>query len=128
MTRYRLPPAAIAAASLLAVAACTQVAAPPPAPVPTAARPDRGAQLIQHYGCGSCHTIPGVARADGTVGPPLTNFASRSYIAGKLPNNAGNLQRWIQSPQSVVPGNAMPDLGVSDADARDIVAYLYTLR
>ena len=45
-----------------------------------------------------------------------------------LRNTPANLVRWIREPQAVVPGNAMPDMGVSEADARDIAAYLYTLR
>jgi cytochrome c1 len=51
----------------------------------------------------------------------------RGYIAGHLPNNGPNLIRWIRDPQQVDPGNAMPDLGVGDVDARDIAAYLFTL-
>lgn len=90
--------------------------------------PDRGAQLIVRYGCSSCHTIPGIRGANGLVGPPLTDFARRSYIAGVLRNSESNLQRWIRDPQGVVPGNAMPDLGVTKQDAADITAYLYTLR
>lgn len=111
---------------LLALPACARTNPPPP-PEVRAGRPDRGATLIAQYGCGSCHTIPGVDRANGLVGPPLTRIGSRSYIAGKLVNNADNLQHWISDPQSVVPGNAMPNLGVSPIDAQDIAAYLYTL-
>lgn len=89
---------------------------------------ESGRAAIQRYGCMSCHTVPGVPGAHGTVGPPLTDFGNRSYIAGILPNNPENLIHWIQHPQDVLPGNAMPELGVTDSDARDIAAYLYTLR
>jgi cytochrome c2 len=88
----------------------------------------RGARMIQKYGCGTCHVVPGVDNADGLVGPPLDHFADRAYIAGMLPNSQANLEKWIEDPQSVVPGNAMPDLGVNHRDAEDITAYLYTLR
>jgi len=88
----------------------------------------RGAQRIAQLGCSACHTIPGVPNADGNVGPPLTRFGSRIYIAGMLRNTPANLVRWIREPQAVVPGNAMPNMGVSEVDARDIAAYLYTLR
>ncbi|MEP9381907.1 c-type cytochrome [Nocardioides cheoyonin] len=101
-------------------------AAPPQ--VARSGDPDRGAQLISSYGCASCHTVPGVADAHGLVGPPLTEFARRSYIAGELPNTEANLHRWIEDPQAVEPGTAMPDLGVTPQDAADITAYLYTLR
>jgi cytochrome c2 len=31
-------------------------------------------------------------------------------------------------PQRIVPGNAMPDMGLNERQARDIAAYLYTLQ
>jgi cytochrome c1 len=120
-------PTFVVLAAVVATAACVQVAPGPPGESRDG-YPERGARLIQQYGCGSCHTVPGVDRADGLVGPPLTRFGARSYIAGELPNNADNLRRWIQDPQSVEPGTAMPNLGVSEIDARDIAAYLFTLR
>ena len=114
-------------AAALVVAACSAPGGSVPGAAPTLGDPDRGARLISDYGCGSCHVVPGVKDADGLVGPPLTSFGRRSYIAGQLPNNADNLQRWIRDPQEVEPGTAMPDLGVSTVDARDIAAYLLTL-
>jgi cytochrome c1 len=118
---------ALAVLSLTLGAAACSTTPPPPPPQSTNGLPQRGAQLIQHYGCGGCHTIPGVPRAEGLVGPPLTRFGSRSYIAGELPNNADNLRRWITNPQAVEPGTAMPNLGVGEVDAQDIAAYLLTL-
>jgi len=88
----------------------------------------RGASLIVSYGCGSCHFVPGVNNADGIVGPPLNGFGRRVYVAGMLRNTPDNLVSWIENPQAVVPGNAMPNMDVSDRDAQDIAAYLYTLR
>jgi cytochrome c2 len=90
--------------------------------------PDAGKALIRSYGCGSCHTVPGVRGADAKVGPPLTSMASRSFIAGVLENNPSNMIRWIQDPPGVDEKTAMPNLGVSQAEARDMAAYLYTLR
>ncbi|MFF0365812.1 c-type cytochrome [Micromonospora sp. NPDC005087] len=118
--------AALMILPMVAVTACASTAPPPP-PESLNGRPDRGAELIAQYGCGSCHTIPGINRAEGLVGPPLTRFGARSYIAGQLPNNADNLRRWIADPQAVEPGTAMPNLGISAIDAQDIAAYLYTL-
>jgi cytochrome c oxidase assembly factor CtaG/cytochrome c2 len=88
---------------------------------------DRGAQLIGKYGCGYCHTIPGIANAKGRVGPPLTDFGDRLYVAGMLPNTRDNLMAWIEDPQRIVPGNVMPVLGVTEDEARDIAAYLHSL-
>ena len=84
-----------------------------------------GRRLMASYGCGSCHTIPGVPGANSLAGPPLKCFYQRTYIAGRLANTKENLMQWIQNPQQIVPGNAMPDLGVSKAEAGDIADYLY---
>lgn len=90
--------------------------------------PHRGRDVIQYYGCPACHTIRGVPNAHGLVGPPLTGFASRVYIAGMLPNTTGNLIRWIQNPKRINERTAMPNMNVTAADARDIAGYLYTLK
>lgn len=86
--------------------------------------PEAGAVAIDRYGCGSCHVIPGLARAQGKVGPPLTDFALRTYIAGNSYNTPNNLVAWIRRPDSVEPGTVMPTLGVTEQEARDISAYL----
>ncbi len=88
----------------------------------------RGKALIGSLGCGGCHLIPHVANADGNVGPPLLHVGSRVYIAGFLRNSPDNMALWLQNPQKVLPGNAMPAMGISQKDSRDIAAYLYTLR
>jgi len=84
-----------------------------------------GRRLIAGYGCGSCHSIPGVPGADAMAAPPLNCFYQRSYIAGRLANTKKNLVRWIENPQQVEPGTAMPDLGVDEEDASNIADYLY---
>jgi len=90
--------------------------------------PERGALVIQTIGCGACHTIPGIDGAQGTVGPPLNFWARRSFIAGAVPNSPPNLVQWVMDAQSIEPGTAMPDLDVTEQQARDVAAYLYTLR
>ena len=90
--------------------------------------PVQGAQLIAQYGCGSCHTVPGVPRAHGSVGPDLTGFRDRAYVGGVLSNTPGDLVDWLMNPTVLAPNTAMPDLAVTEDDARDMAAYLYTLR
>jgi cytochrome c len=90
--------------------------------------PDVGAELLSVHGCGACHVIPGVTGADGTIGPPLDGFATRAFIAGKLPNQFDALTRWIRNPQAIEPGTAMPTLPVNEAEAWAMAAYLYTLQ
>ena len=94
----------------------------------TGGDPGKGMAAIEKYGCGGCHTIPGVAGANATVGPPLANIATRQTLGGHLQNTPDNMRTWIQKPQSVDPKNVMPDMGVTDEDARNITAYLYTLK
>jgi cytochrome c len=94
----------------------------------TSGDPYRGRELIRGYGCDSCHTIPGIQTADANVGPPLTNVARRVYLAGHIENTPENMMRWIQHPHAFDARTAMPEMGVTEPDSRDIVAYLYTLR
>lgn len=94
----------------------------------TGGNPDHGAALIRKYGCSACHTIPGIEGARATIGPPLDSIGKRTSLAGQLPNTPENLIRWITDPQSIDRGTAMPNVGVSDREARHIAAYLYTLK
>jgi cytochrome c1 len=90
--------------------------------------PQRGEVALRDYGCGACHTIPGIPGANATVGPSLTNWAERAYIVGSMSNTPENLLRWLQVPQEIEPGSVMPNLDVTEQAARDMSAYLYTLR
>ncbi|HET7712148.1 MAG TPA: c-type cytochrome [Thermoanaerobaculia bacterium] len=90
--------------------------------------PQRGREVIARYGCGACHEIPGLPVGRGLVGPSLERIADRSHLAGRLENEPANLVRWIREPQKISPGTAMPNLNVSERDAKDIAAYLYTAR
>jgi cytochrome c len=107
----------------LILAAC----GPRPNSVPTEGDSAVGGQDLYRLGCGSCHTIPGIVGAHGKVGPSLEGIASQSYIAGQLPNQPGNLERWIQHPHSIHPDSLMPELGVTGAQSKAIAAYLYSL-
>jgi cytochrome c2 len=113
-------------AALLLLAACSKRGAASDAG--EIGDPERGRALIASHGCGACHEIPGVVNAVGRVGPPLRSMRARTMIAGVLPNTPPNMIRWLEAPQGVLPGNAMPNTGLNEHDARDIAAYLYTLR
>lgn len=88
----------------------------------------RGRAAVVAHGCGACHVIPGVRGANARVGPRLIGIAEQGYIAGVLPNSPANIMLWIQDPQGVNPRTAMPDLGVTEEEARDIAAFLYSIR
>jgi putative membrane protein len=120
-------PATVLVIGLVSLLSCDRASGDQSALLPNAS-PNRGRAAIAKYGCGSCHTIPGITGAEGLVGPPLGQIASRVYIAGVLPNDPDNMIRWIENPPGVDEKTAMPYMGVTPRDARDIAAYLYTLR
>jgi cytochrome c len=86
----------------------------------------RAPAAIRRYGCGGCHTIPGIPGGDGKVGGPLADIRQRVYVGGVLANTPNNLIQWIVSPQAFSPRSAMPATGISEPEARDIAAYLYS--
>jgi mono/diheme cytochrome c family protein len=96
--------------------------------VPATADAERGRQAINQYACVTCHAIPGIVGPNAPVGPPLAGVGSRVVLAGVLPNSPENMVRWLRAPQAIAPLTAMPSLGVSERDARDIAAYLATLK
>ncbi|MGY1840564.1 MULTISPECIES: c-type cytochrome [unclassified Modestobacter] len=123
MTGRRLPGArlGVLAATVAALSACASATGEPEGSV------EAGRALLGQYGCVACHQVPGVAGPQGRVGPPLGTIAERRTVAGTLPNTPDNLRSWIQDPQEINPGSLMPDVGVTDDDVDDIVAYLYSL-
>ncbi|MBP7571741.1 MAG: c-type cytochrome [Acidobacteria bacterium] len=115
--------AAASALALLSLAGCSENAER--AASGTGGEAARGRRAIERYGCGACHTIPGIEGARATIGPSLGDLDKRPQLTGGLANTPDNLVRWVRHPQQVRPGTTMPDLGIGDRDARDIAAYLY---
>lgn len=118
----------LAIALLAALASCQPSRTRPPERQVPGGDPERGARAIAAHGCGGCHSVPGVEEAESYIAPPLDRYAERAFVGGVVSNNAENLVRWIEDPQAIDPETAMPNLGVPHEDARDIAAYLYTLR
>jgi cytochrome c2 len=82
--------------------------------------------LIANH-CAACHQVPGVAGAQGRVGPSLDHIRGQQIIAGYFANSPDTLTRWIEHPQAMLPGNAMPDMGLSHEQAMTIADYLYAM-
>lgn len=116
--------ACVSATIAVMLSACK---ADPPGP-PVTGNPAAGRAALHAYDCGVCHRIPGVPGATGLVGPPLDAFGKRVYIAGRFANDEDTLMRWIVDPPALAPSTAMPAVGVAERDARDIAAYLLSLR
>jgi cytochrome c len=90
--------------------------------------PAVGRSLVRAYGCTACHRVPGVRGPHALVGPPLTAWSRRVYVAGRAANTPDNLVRFLLEPASIAPGTAMPDVGLTEEHARHIAAYLYRVR
>jgi cytochrome c len=113
---------------VLLLGACSQEAPAPAAPKPIGDA-DRGRQLAGQYGCNVCHAIPGVDGPQGSLGPTLAGVASRPSISfGAVQNTPANLIQFIQNPASLNPQSSMPPIGLAETDAKDIAAYLLTLK
>ena len=69
------------------------------------------------YGCNACHALN---QEGGKVGPALDRAGFRL--------NPSWVYRWIKYPQAMKPESRMPNLGISDQDAKAISLYLNTLR
>jgi mono/diheme cytochrome c family protein len=110
--------------------ATAPVALPAPAMAEPAPPADaaRGRLAIHQYACATCHVIPGIAGGAASVGPPLSRLSQRGLLAGTIPNTPENLVAWLRAPQRIHRDSAMPDLRISERDARDIAAYLATLK
>jgi cytochrome c2 len=114
----------------IGIAACDAFEAPSyNARVVEGGDPARGQAILASgtHGCPACHAIPGIDTARGVVGPPLAGMARRGSIAGQLPNRPGVLVAFLQNPPALVPETGMPDVGLTNEEARHIAAYLYTL-
>jgi cytochrome c2 len=109
---------------MVLLTACTETSHHP---VIAGGDPGRGKEAIVRYGCVACHAIPGIGNPGSNVGPPLRQFARRAYVGGVVPNMPTDLVAWLIDPPAIDPRTAMPNMGVTQADARDIAAYLYTL-
>ena len=110
---------------LLALAGC----APPPEwqhAMPEA-DPARGLQAMARVGCGSCHVIPGLRWPQGAVGPSLRGFGKAGLVAGELPNRPDVLTAFVRDAPGALPGTTMPAMPLTEQEARDVAAYLYTL-
>jgi cytochrome c2 len=114
----------IAVLAVLVLLGCGEA----PGPAALGGDPERGRLLLRQFACGSCHEIPGVAAAQGKVGPPLEGIGSRVFLGGVLPNSPENMARFIREPAAFAPRTAMPAMGVTEDQARDMAAYLATLR
>ena len=93
-----------------------------------------GAELFISKGCSGCHAINGLEGANGQLAPNLTHLYSRKRFAGAVFElNNRNLRRWLRNPPEMKPmnpdnGMGMPNLGLSEDEITQLIAYLETLK
>lgn len=85
------------------------------------------AQTLIATHCAACHRVPGIALATGRVGPSLSQISQQQIIAGHFANTPALLTAWIEHPQHLLPGDAMPEMGLTHREALMIADYLYTM-
>ena len=112
---------------IMLLGACDQMEAPAQQRVINGDR-EAGRAVIAAVACGICHVIPGIRGANGIVGPSLAGFGQRQLIGGVAPNQPAVLARWVRDAPSIAPNTGMPELPLSETQARDVAAYLFTLR
>ena len=116
---------AMAASALLLVSGCQQTAVAPQSVA--GADAGRGRKVVERVACGACHVIPGVPWPQGRVGPSLDGFARQALVAGRFPNEPDILARFVRDAPSLAPQTGMPAMPITEQEARDVAAYLYTL-
>lgn len=140
---WRVLPTALAA---LFFASCIPTPPPPPArpparpvaprltPAPNVAGdPENGRRLFTASriypanGCGTCHTLPGVSSGTFPGAPNLNNVTLRPTLAGEaIQASPENMKRWIMDPPAMKERAAMPKLQLTDQEAQDLTAFLYS--
>ena len=80
----------------------------------------RGKQLFySKYACQSCH-IADYKNDKGYIGPALAGVGNRL--------TPGWMYKWLKDPNGLRPGTLMPNLNLKDNEARDLTAFLMTLK
>ena len=126
-----MPRLALIAAACMAMTGCDALeSVPVETRVVHGGDPARGRTILASgiHGCNACHAIPGIDAARGVVGPPLDGLAQRAFIAGQIPNKPAALVAFLADAPALVPGTGMPNVGLTAEEARDVAAYLYTLK
>ncbi|QZH74280.1 MAG: c-type cytochrome [Erythrobacter sp.] len=115
--------------TVIAICAGLNACKPPPESryIPDPANAERGRLAIERVGCAACHEIPGIDWPQGSTGPSLQGFDDYGPIAGQLPNTPANLAAFVRNAPLAKPGSSMPAMPLTEAEARDVAAYLHGL-
>jgi cytochrome c oxidase subunit 2 len=93
-----------------------------------AAAADLGAAVFLSLSCVNCHTVRGTSAA-GTFGPDLSHVMSRATLgSGVIANTPETLRAWVKDPQTIKPGNLMPNMQLNARELDAVVSYLSSLK
>ena len=127
VSRHRVRGMAIAAALALSCGLRSGEKSFADAQALTGGDPRAGREKAREHGCGSLPHHPR-RRGRGLGGGAAARRDRGADVHRRRPHqHAGHLVRWIQDPPAVDSSTAMPNLGLTERDARDIAAYLYAL-
>lgn len=92
----------------------------------------RGRAVIEAKGCGTCHRMRGVAPLPATTLPIAIAPAALARGQRLAPDLAHARERlrpaallqWLESPEQLQPGTAMPTIPLDETERRDVAAYL----
>lgn len=86
----------------------------------------RGETVLRSVGCTGCHVVGEDTRLRQARGLSFDVAPELSRAGSKL--DPDWIFEWIKNPRKYRPATPMPNLRLSDQEARDIVAYLTTLK
>jgi hypothetical protein len=93
----------------------------------------KGRNLIETKGCGSCHTMSGVAQIPSSNPPsmPADQFEKARRLAPDLRfardrMTAAKVTAWLGDPKAVKPDSAMPKIALTPDEIRDLTGYIMT--
>ncbi len=101
------------------------------ASIPGATSISNGKQLVVEKGCLGCHEFRG---RGGTLGPEITYVGDKTVHDYDFSNLHGErtVEDWLfqhfKHPDQVSPGSVMPEMDLSDEEARQLTEYMLSLR
>ncbi len=94
----------------------------------------KGRQLLETKGCGSCHTMTGVAAVPASNPPVMAanEFERARKLAPDLRftrdrMSAAKTIAWLKDPKAVKADSAMPKIALTDAEATDLAGYILSV-
>ena len=85
-----------------------------------------GKKLFETVGCQDCHVAQGFTKVRDARGTSYDIAPELSRVGSK--DNPDWLFDWVKNPRHFNPETRMPNLRLTDPEARNIVAYLTTLK